>query len=166
MTTKGKVLVLVSRGHGLPLKDGKVYTGAGYYLNELTVPVRALMKEGYEITFANPKGNTPQMDVNSAIAQFFGGDEDEVVIFCPIDGARGNQRAPLRRVRLLFQHLFNLADFFFNFCGALFLFGFRSQIGVIDDLAHLFFDGTLRLMNLASCFVLRALVHLVSPCRF
>src|SRR5271154_3209568 len=75
MTTKGKVLVLVSSGHGLPLKDGKVYTGAGYYLNELTVPVRALMKEGYEITFANPKGNTPQMDVNSAIAQFFGGDE-------------------------------------------------------------------------------------------
>jgi hypothetical protein len=41
----------------------------------LTVPVRGLMKEGYEITFANPKGNTPQMDVNSAIAQFFGGDE-------------------------------------------------------------------------------------------
>jgi hypothetical protein len=38
------------------LKDGKVYAGAGYYLNELTVPVRALMKEGYEITFANPKG--------------------------------------------------------------------------------------------------------------
>src|SRR4029077_7379127 len=75
MKTKGKVLVLVSSGHGLPLQDGKVYSGAGYYLNELTVPVRALMKEGYEITFANPKGNTPQMDVNSAIAQFFGGDE-------------------------------------------------------------------------------------------
>jgi putative intracellular protease/amidase len=75
MTTKGKVLVLVSSGHGLPLKDGKVYAGAGYYLNELTVPVRALMKEGYEITFSNPKGNTPQLDVNSAIAQFFGGDE-------------------------------------------------------------------------------------------
>jgi putative intracellular protease/amidase len=75
MTTKGKVLVLVSSGHGLPLKDGGCYKGAGYYLNELTVPVRALMKEGYEITFANPKGNTPQLDVNSAIAQFFGGDE-------------------------------------------------------------------------------------------
>jgi putative intracellular protease/amidase len=75
MTTKGKVLVLVSSGHGLPLKDGKVYEGAGYYLNELTVLVRALMKEGYEITFTNPKGNTPQMDVNSAIPQFFGGDE-------------------------------------------------------------------------------------------
>jgi putative intracellular protease/amidase len=75
MTTKGKVLALVSSGHGLHLKDGKVYKGAGYYLNELTVPVRALMKEGYEITFANPKGNTPQMDVISAIPQFFGGDE-------------------------------------------------------------------------------------------
>ena len=75
MATKGKILVLVSSGYGLPLKDGKVYAGAGYYLNELTVPVRALMKEGYEITFANPKGNTPQMDVNSAIVQFFAGDE-------------------------------------------------------------------------------------------
>jgi hypothetical protein len=55
MAIKGKILVLVSSGRGLPLKDGKVYAGAGYYLNELTVPVRALMKEGYEITFANPK---------------------------------------------------------------------------------------------------------------
>jgi putative intracellular protease/amidase len=75
MKTKGKVLVLVSSGRGLPLKDGKVYMGAGYYLNELTVPVRALMQEGYEITFANPKGNTPQPDVNSEVADFFGGDK-------------------------------------------------------------------------------------------
>src|SRR5580700_2809223 len=74
MATKGKVLVLVSSGRGLPLKDGKVYKGAGYYLNELTVPVRALMKEGYEITFANPKGNAPQVDVHSEVADFFGGD--------------------------------------------------------------------------------------------
>ncbi|MES2391404.1 MAG: type 1 glutamine amidotransferase domain-containing protein [Acidobacteriota bacterium] len=74
MTPKGKVLVLVSSGHGLPLKDGKVYTGAGYYLNELTVTVRGLMDEGYEITFANPKGNTPQPDVHSEVADFFGGD--------------------------------------------------------------------------------------------
>src|SRR5580700_4166977 len=75
MKTKGKVLVLVSSGHGLPLQDGKVYSGAGYYLNELTVPLRALIKSGYDITFANPKGNTPQLDVNSATAMFFGGDE-------------------------------------------------------------------------------------------
>jgi putative intracellular protease/amidase len=75
MAAKGKVVVLVSSGRGLPVKDGKVYKGAGYYLNELTVPVRALMKEGYEITFANPKGNTPQMDVHSAVPDFFGGDQ-------------------------------------------------------------------------------------------
>ena len=74
MSTTGKVLVLVSSGRGLPLKDGKVYKGAGYYLNELTVPVRSLMKEGYEITFANPKANTPQMDVHSAVPDFFGGE--------------------------------------------------------------------------------------------
>ena len=75
MATKGKVLVLVSSGYGLQLKDGGVYKGAGYYLNELTVPVRALMEEGYEITFANPKGNTPQLDLHSAVPDFFGGDE-------------------------------------------------------------------------------------------
>jgi putative intracellular protease/amidase len=75
MATAGKILVLVSSGRGLPLKDGKIYTGAGYYLNELTVPVRALMKEGYEITFATPTGNTPQVDVHSEVADFFGGDE-------------------------------------------------------------------------------------------
>ena len=75
MTPKGKILVLVSSGRGLPLKDGKVYAGAGYYLNELTVPVRALMKEGYEITFATPKGNAPQLDLHSAVPDFFGGDE-------------------------------------------------------------------------------------------
>ncbi len=74
MAIKGKVLVLVSSGRGLPLKDGKVYTGAGYYLNELTVVVRGLMTEGYEITFANPKGNAPQVDVHSEVADFFGGD--------------------------------------------------------------------------------------------
>lgn len=78
MATKGKVLVLVSSGYGLPLKDGKVYKGAGYYLNELTVPVRALMKEGYEITFANPKGNAPQLDLHSAVIDFFGGDEGKL----------------------------------------------------------------------------------------
>jgi putative intracellular protease/amidase len=74
MATAGKILVLVSSGRGFPLKDGKIYAGAGYYLNELTVPVRALMKEGYEVTFASPTGNTPQVDVNSEVADFFGGD--------------------------------------------------------------------------------------------
>ncbi len=56
---------------------GKVYTGAGYDLNELTVHRNWRPDEGaaYEITFANPKGNTPQLDVHSAVADFVGGDE-------------------------------------------------------------------------------------------
>src|SRR6202012_3112913 len=96
MTTTGKVLVLVSSGHGLPLKDGKAYTGAGYYLNELTVPVRELMKQGYEITFATPKGNTPQVDVHSEVADFFGGDAaklEDYMLFR--DGLKG-LRDPMR----------------------------------------------------------------------
>ncbi len=96
MPTKGKVLVLVSSGHGLPLKDGKIYTGAGYYLNELTVPVRALMKEGYEITFANPKGNTPQMDVHSAVADFFGGDEAKLQDYLKFRDSLTGLRNPTR----------------------------------------------------------------------
>src|ERR1044071_10055400 len=95
---KGKVLVLVSSGYGLPLKDGKVYAGAGYYLNELTVPVRALMQEGYEITFANPKGNAPQVDVHSEVADFFGGDaarlQDSMLVREGLAGLREPKRIP------------------------------------------------------------------------
>src|SRR5919108_556120 len=96
MAAKGKVLLLVSSGYGLPLKDGKVYAGAGYYLNELTVPVRALMKEGYEITFANPKGNTPQMDVHSAVADFFGGDEAKLQDYLKFRDSLTGLRNPTR----------------------------------------------------------------------
>src|SRR6202050_2239309 len=96
MTTKGKVLVLVSRGHAFPFKEGKVYTGAGYYLNELTVPVRALMKEVYEITIANPKGNTPQVDVHSAVADFFGGDEAKLQDYLKFRDSLAGLKSPTR----------------------------------------------------------------------
>ncbi|MGB7607026.1 MAG: type 1 glutamine amidotransferase domain-containing protein [Candidatus Sulfotelmatobacter sp.] len=96
MATKGKVLVLVSSGRGLPLKEGGWYKGAGYYLNELTVPVRALMKEGYEITFANPRGNTPQVDVHSEVPDFFGGDAAKLQDYMLFrDGLKG-LRDPVR----------------------------------------------------------------------
>ena len=72
------------------------YKGAGYYLNELTVPVRALMNEGYEITFANPKGNTPQVDVHSEVPDFFGGDaaklEDYMLFRDGLKGLRDPSR--------------------------------------------------------------------------
>ncbi|HEX6501921.1 MAG TPA: type 1 glutamine amidotransferase domain-containing protein [Terriglobales bacterium] len=96
MTTKGKVLVLVSSGYGLLLKDGKTYAGAGYYLNELTVPVRALMQEGYEITFANPKGNTPQLDLHSAVPDFFGGSEAKLQDYFKFRDSLTGLRNPTR----------------------------------------------------------------------
>ncbi len=90
MASKGKILVLVSSGRGLPLKGGELYSAAGYYLNELTVPVRALMQEGYEITFANPTGNTPQVDVHSEVADFFGGDAAKLTDYMLFrDGLKG-----------------------------------------------------------------------------
>jgi putative intracellular protease/amidase len=70
----GKILVVVSSENVLQLQDGKTYS-TGYYLNELTVPVRALVDAGYEVTFANPKGNTPAMDAHSDSAAFFGNDQ-------------------------------------------------------------------------------------------
>ena len=96
MAAKGKVLVLVSSGYGLPLKDGKVYADAGYYLNELTVPVRALMQEGYEITFANPKGNTPQLDLHSAAPDFFGGSEAKLQDYFKFRDSLTGLRNPTR----------------------------------------------------------------------
>ena len=96
MATKGKILVLVSSGYGLPLKDGKVYAGAGYYLNELTVPVRALMEQGYEITFANPKGNTPQLDLHSAVPDFFGGSDAKLQDYFKFRDSLTGLRNPTR----------------------------------------------------------------------
>jgi putative intracellular protease/amidase len=70
---KGKVLVIVSSENTIPLKNGKIYQ-TGYFLNELTVPIKRLQEEGYAITFANPKGNSPAMDIHSDSASFFDND--------------------------------------------------------------------------------------------
>src|ERR1700760_3046287 len=72
--SKGKVLVVVSGGHLLNLKEGKVYA-TGYYLNELYVPLAALIKAGYTPVYANPNGDTPSMDASSNVPKFFGGDD-------------------------------------------------------------------------------------------
>jgi putative intracellular protease/amidase len=96
MKAAGKVLALVSSGHGMPLKDGKIYAGAGYYLNELTVPARALMENGYEVTFANPKGDTPQMDVNSATTMFFHGSEAKLKDYLSFRDSLTGLKSPKR----------------------------------------------------------------------
>lgn len=71
---KGKVLVVVSSVSEIPLQDGKTYP-TGYFLNELAVPVKALIAAGYEPVFANPKGNAANWDVHSLDAKFFAGDK-------------------------------------------------------------------------------------------
>jgi putative intracellular protease/amidase len=72
--SKGKVLVVMSGGHLLNLKEDKVYA-TGYYLNELYVPLAALIKAGYTPVYANPNGDTPSMDASSNVPKFFGGDD-------------------------------------------------------------------------------------------
>lgn len=72
-TSKGKVLVVMSGGHLLTLRDGKTYA-TGYYLNEVVIPLQALIAAGYTPVFANPNGDTPSMDASSNADKFFGGD--------------------------------------------------------------------------------------------
>lgn len=73
---KGKVLVIVSSEDAISLRDGKTYK-TGYFLNELTVPVKRLVEKGYSVTFANPKGNKPSMDIHSDSVVFFNKNEAE-----------------------------------------------------------------------------------------
>ncbi len=70
--SKGKVLVVLSSESILQLKDHKTFS-TGYYLNELIVPARAFVEAGYELVFADPKGNTPAVDQTSVSADDFGG---------------------------------------------------------------------------------------------
>lgn len=56
--SKGKVLLVASSTNTLTLKDGKV-DPTGYFLDELTVPTMRLIKEGYQVVLATPKGDIP-----------------------------------------------------------------------------------------------------------
>jgi putative intracellular protease/amidase len=69
---KGKVLVVLSSESILPLKDGKTFE-TGYYLNELIIPAQRFTASGYELVFANPKGNRPAVDQASISPDYFGG---------------------------------------------------------------------------------------------
>jgi putative intracellular protease/amidase len=74
--SKGEVLVVMSGGHILNLRDGKPYA-TGYYLNEVAVPLKALIDAGYTPVFASPNGDTPSMDASSNVDKFFGGDPNK-----------------------------------------------------------------------------------------
>jgi putative intracellular protease/amidase len=71
--SKGKVLVVGSNATRIEIQGGG--TGpTGQYLNELVVPVMALVDAGFDIAFATPDGNKPFIDPVSDQAVHFGGD--------------------------------------------------------------------------------------------
>lgn len=90
-----KVLVVMSGGHLLDLKDGKVYA-TGYYLNELYAPLAALVDAGYVPVYANPNGDTPSMDASSNNAKFFGGDDEKRMQALRFIDAQADMHHPLK----------------------------------------------------------------------
>jgi putative intracellular protease/amidase len=72
--SKGKVLVAGSNATRIEIQGGG--TGpTGQYLNELVVPVMALVDAGYDIVFATPNGNKPYIDPVSDQTVHFDNDE-------------------------------------------------------------------------------------------
>jgi putative intracellular protease/amidase len=69
------ILVITSNADSIILKDGRK-EHAGYYLNELVIPVQAVLDAGYQIVLATPNGTKPIMDPQSAVAAYFGGSEE------------------------------------------------------------------------------------------
>ncbi len=66
----GKVLIVLSSSDHLTLKDGKLHP-TGYYLSELAIPLIKLLKMGFDVTYANPNGNTPSLDKGSDNLKYF-----------------------------------------------------------------------------------------------
>jgi putative intracellular protease/amidase len=74
MSSKSTILVIASSVDSITLKDGRK-EHAGYYLNELVIPMQAALDAGYQMVLATPNGKKPVMDPQSATAAHFGGSE-------------------------------------------------------------------------------------------
>lgn len=70
-----KILVVMSSESALPLQGGQTHA-TGFYLNEFGVPAHRLLKEGYDLTVATPRGNRPPLDLGSDAASFFKDEEE------------------------------------------------------------------------------------------
>jgi putative intracellular protease/amidase len=75
MSSNATILVIASSADSITLKDGRK-EHAGYYLNELAIPVQAALDAGYQVVLATPNGTKPVMDPQSAVAGHFGGSEE------------------------------------------------------------------------------------------
>lgn len=73
--TPGKVLIVLSSKNSLTLKNGATHP-TGFYMNELGVPLQALIKAGFKPVFSNPQGNQPTMDANSDKPSLFANEEE------------------------------------------------------------------------------------------
>lgn len=73
---KKRILVILSGSDRLNLKDGKIYN-TGFYLNELMVPVKKMLDNGFELVFANPEGTRPFLDKGSDSPAYFGNNEEQ-----------------------------------------------------------------------------------------
>jgi putative intracellular protease/amidase len=72
--SKGPILLIASSADKFELRDGKTIP-AGFYLNELTIPIMAALEAGYEFVLATPKGTVPVVDERSCEASHFDNDE-------------------------------------------------------------------------------------------
>src|SRR5262245_35049057 len=68
-----KVLVVLSEASQIPTVGGPSYE-IGFYLIELTVPVKKPVDAGYEPVVATQNGNAPHLDPASDDARYFGND--------------------------------------------------------------------------------------------
>ena len=64
-----KVLVVLSSENKISLRERAVHP-TGFFLSELTVPLKALKDAGYEPVFANPRGNEPVRAVHGRAAYY------------------------------------------------------------------------------------------------
>jgi putative intracellular protease/amidase len=95
MNSRPTILVIASSADKITLQDGRK-EHAGYYLNELAIPVQAALDAGYQMVLATPNGTKPVMDPQSAVAAHFGGSEvslQKALDFINTDPAMQNPRS-------------------------------------------------------------------------
>ncbi|AKT43544.1 type 1 glutamine amidotransferase domain-containing protein [Chondromyces crocatus] len=109
---KPAVLVVLSSRNELELRDGRVFA-TGYYLNELIVPVRAMIDAGLEPVFANPAGNPAVVDPHSVSAAYFGNDEEELGKALALRDSLDGLRQPRRLAEVVSEGLDRYAGVFF-----------------------------------------------------
>ena len=64
---------------------------------------------------------------------------------------------------MLFEYLFNLADFLLDFAGEVLLLAFGLKVRVAYNLSHFLFNLTFHLVKVAFDLIRRARFHLFSP---